>query len=178
MNIGEGVIVHGLFEVDRVQDLDAVAHAPHEVSALHHHAALRVGDDVGAVALHEVWFQKKPGLAGAGTADDQHVFVPGGLGVLGTAIHGKGFRLRQDDVVLEYRVHVRLYILRSAPAGGAVFHVLAEFLGVLTADIHDEPNDSGEYDAYDKVMKHKARREVLKRRADAGNEVERFRGYV
>ncbi len=39
--------------------------------------------------------------------DYQHIFVAGGLGVLGAAAHGKAFRLGKDHIVLEYRIDIR-----------------------------------------------------------------------
>ena len=45
----------------------------------------------GRTGLH-----KEPGLAAAGTADHQHIFVPGGLGVFGPVVHGEAFRLGQE----------------------------------------------------------------------------------
>ena len=35
--------------------------------------------------LHQVGLEPEAGLAGAGTADDQHIFVAGGLGGLGVS---------------------------------------------------------------------------------------------
>lgn len=37
--------------------------------------------------MHELRLHKEPRFTGTGTADDQHVFVPGCLGVLGPAVH-------------------------------------------------------------------------------------------
>ena len=65
--------------------------------------------------LHQVRFQPKSGLAGTGTADDKHIFVPGGLGVLGAAVHGQALGLGQNHVVLEHRVDVRRDVLMCSP---------------------------------------------------------------
>ena len=59
--------------------------------------------------------EPEPGLAAAGAADDQHVLVPGGLGVLGAAVHGEALRPCQDDIVLKHGVRERLDVLRAAP---------------------------------------------------------------
>ena len=59
-----------------------------------------------------------------GNADDEDVLVAGVFWLLWTAVHGQELRLRQDDVVSELRVHVRLDVLRLAPAGRSVFFAL------------------------------------------------------
>ena len=65
--------------------------------------------------MHEVGLHEKSCLAAAGTADYQHVFIPGRLGVFGPVVHGEAFRLRQENVVIENRVDVRGYIFGAAP---------------------------------------------------------------
>ena len=57
--------------------------------------------------LHEVGFYKKSRLAGAGTADYQHVFIAGMGRILRPAGHHKPLGLRQDNVVFRFRVHKR-----------------------------------------------------------------------
>ena len=53
-------------------------------AALHQDGALGIGNDVGAVHLHQIRLEPEAGLAGTAAADDQHVLVAGILGVLGT----------------------------------------------------------------------------------------------
>ena len=65
--------------------------------------------------LHQIGLEPEAGLAGAGTADDQHVFVAGILGVLGAAGHGEPFGLGQNDIILEHRVDVGGNIVMGAP---------------------------------------------------------------
>ena len=136
MDVAEGVIVHGLLEVDGVQHLDLVRlvddlavlvlhrlavlaqlgrAALEHLTALHQNRAFRVRDHIGAVHLHQVRLQPEAGLAGAAAADDQHIFVSGCLWVLGAAVHGQAFRFRQNHIVLEHRVHIRSDVLRLAP---------------------------------------------------------------
>ena len=57
VNVGEGVIVHGL------------------LANLADNRAFRVGNNVGAVHLHKVGFEEEPRLTGTRAADDKHVFV-------------------------------------------------------------------------------------------------------
>ena len=64
MDIGEGVIVHGFLEVDRVEDFDLVVVALKQLANLANHAAFGVGYDIGTVHLHEVGFQKEARLTG------------------------------------------------------------------------------------------------------------------
>ena len=65
--------------------------------------------------MHEVGLQKKSRFAAAGAADNQHVFIPRRFRVLGTAVHGKPFRLRQDDVVLKFGGDIGRDVLGVAP---------------------------------------------------------------
>ena len=81
--------------------------------------------------LHERRFDEKAGLAAAGTADYKNVLVAGIFWLLRAAVHGKPFRLRKRDIVLKYRVYVRLYVLGGSPPCGTVLNALAVFLRVL-----------------------------------------------
>ena len=65
--------------------------------------------------MHEVGLHKEPGLAAAGTADHQHIFIPGGLGVFGTPGHGQAFSLGQQDVVFKLGVDIGGNVLGGAP---------------------------------------------------------------
>lgn len=113
--------------------------------------SLRVCDHIRTVHLHQIWFEPEAGLTGTGAADHQHVFVPCCLGVLGPAVHRQPLRLGQNDVVPEVRVHIRFNVLRRSPAGGAVFRVLAELLGVFAPDIHNHPHDDRSSDADEQI---------------------------
>ena len=73
--------------------------------------------------LHEVGFEPKPRLAGAGTAYNQDVFVPCVFGIRRSAVEGQRFGLRQDDVVFRLGVDIRLYIFFITPSGRTVFNV-------------------------------------------------------
>ena len=63
VDIAERIVVHGLFEVDGVQHAYFVPGALQKTAGLKHQLTLGVGDDVGAVQLHDGWFDKEPGLA-------------------------------------------------------------------------------------------------------------------
>ena len=128
--------MHRLLEVDGVQHLDLVrliddfaVFVLHRLAvlaqlgctplkhfaALHQDGALGVGDHIGAVHLHQIGLEPEAGLAGAGTADDQHVFIARILGILGAAGHGEPFGLGQNDVILKHRVDVGGNIVMGAP---------------------------------------------------------------
>ena len=67
--------------------------------------------------MQEIGLEPKPGLAAAGTAHYQHVFISGILGVRWTVGHHQAFRFGQDDVVGKLGSHERFNILSSAPPG-------------------------------------------------------------
>ena len=74
-----------------------------------------IGDYIGTVALKQVRFQPKPGLAAAGAAHHQHVFISGILGVRRTVGHHQALCFGQNDIVLKLRSHERLNVLGGAP---------------------------------------------------------------
>ena len=120
MDVRERIIVERLLEIDSVQYLDAVAVALQQFPALNDDTALGVCDHKrGRVclgcALHQVWFEPEAGLARARAADNQHIFVAGILGILGTVAHHQAFRLRQNDVVLKHRIDKGLDVLCRSP---------------------------------------------------------------
>ena len=74
------------------------------------------------------------------TADHQHIFVPGGLGVFGPVVHGEAFRLGQEDVVVKHRVDVRGLYLWGLPNGRCrTRRPGGNFLGVLAFAVHHQP---------------------------------------
>ena len=91
--------------------------------------------------LHERRFDKKPCLAAAGTADYKDIFVPCILWLLRAAVHGEPFRLCEGDIVLKYRVCVRLYVLGCPPTCRAVFHAFPVLLRVLALDVDNQPDN-------------------------------------
>ena len=107
-------------------------------------------------ALHEVGLDVKPGLAAAGAADHQHIFVPGRLGVFGPPGHGQAFGLGQQDVVFKLGVDVGGNVLGGAPSGRAVFLALAVLLGVLALAVHDEPDSHCPGNAHAEVKRMQA----------------------
>ena len=76
---------------------------------------LWVCDHIRTVHLHQIWFEPEAGLTGTGAADHQHIFVSGGLWVLGAAVHGQAFGFCENDIVLEHRVDVGSNILTGSP---------------------------------------------------------------
>ena len=128
--------MHGLLEVDGIEDFDPVrliddlaalilhglsvlaqlgGAALEHFTALHQNSAFGVCHHIRAVHLHQVRFQPEPGFTGTGAADHQNIFVSGGLRVFRAAIHGQAFRFRQNHIVLEYRVDVGCNVLMGSP---------------------------------------------------------------
>ena len=91
--------------------------------------------------LHKRRLDEKTGLAAAGTADYKDIFIPRVLRLLGAAVHGKPFRLRQGDIVLKYGVYVRLYVLCRPPSCGTVLNALAVLLRVFAFDVDGKPDN-------------------------------------
>ena len=102
-------------------------------------------------ALHEVGFQPEAGLAGATSADNQHILVSCGFGIRRPIIHGQACRLGEDDIVCEHRGNIRRYVSLGAPTGGAVFHVLPEFLCVLALDVDRQTNGQGNQNTNEQI---------------------------
>ena len=66
------------------------------------------------MALHKIRLNEKAGLAAAGAAYHQHIFVSGRSGVFRAVIHGQTFRLGKENILGEYRVDIgRNVFLRS-----------------------------------------------------------------
>ena len=115
MQIREGIVVHGLLEVDGIEHLDAVAVSFQQLAGFQQYRTLRVGHDVGAVHLHEIGLDEKARLTGTGAADHQHVFIAGILGVLRTVRHHQPLGLGQDDILARVRIHEWCNILARTP---------------------------------------------------------------
>ena len=77
--------------------------------------SLRVCDHIRTVHLHQIRFEPESGFTGTGAADHQHIFVSGGLWVLGAAVHGQAFGFRENDIILEHRVDVGSNVLTGPP---------------------------------------------------------------
>ena len=126
--------------------------------------------------LHQVRFQPEPGLTGTGAADDQHIFVSGGFGVFGAAVHGQALRLGQDYIVLEHRVNVRCDILLVAPPGAAVFHILPEFPGILAFDVNSQPQGSSTAQTHKKISRMEAGQWRLERSGKSIHDMQQLLG--
>jgi hypothetical protein len=128
-------------EIDGVEDFDAVVVALKQLANLAYHAALRVGDDIGAVQLHEVGFEKEACLTGTGAADDKHILVSGVLRVFGAVRHHKAFGLREDDIVFKHRVNKWGDVFGLPHLAEPYSIILSVLLGVLAFDIDHKAND-------------------------------------
>ena len=128
--------------------------------------------------MHQVWFYKEPGLAGAGTADHQNIFISCGFGVFRPVVHGDPFRLCQQNVVVKIGVDIGGYILGAAPSGAAIFHAFAVFLGVLAFAVHHKPQRRSTSDADQQVSGVEARGGTFKGRRAAIRKVQELLGKV
>lgn len=144
--------MHGFLEVDGVQNFQPVAEVQEHFSALGDDAAFGVCDHKAdgiflGCALHQIRLQPKSRLAGAGTADNQHVFISCCARVSRAVVHGQAFRLGENDVVLKGWVNIGGNVGGGSPAGRAVFLIVPELLGVPPFDIYSQPHGSGNADA-------------------------------
>ena len=131
--------MHRLLKIDRIEDLDPVLCPDKCVSDLYQGRTFRVSQNVGTVKLKQVGLDPETGLAAAGSADDQDVLVSGVGRILRPVAHHEPFRPCQDHVVLKYRIHERLDILRTSPAGRPVLHVMLIILLILAFEEDRQP---------------------------------------
>ena len=128
--------------------------------------------------MEQIGLQPKAGLARTAAADDQDIFVPRRFRVLGSAVHGQPLRLGENDVVGKGGVYIGLDVLCAAPTGAAVLQIFAKFLGVFALDIDRQPNGDGGGNAHAQVNGMKAGDKGVKRRVQAGHNVQQLRGSV
>ena len=126
------------------------------------------------MALEQVGLDKEPCLSAAGTANDQNVFIPGILGLLGAARHGDPFRLSEEDVLEEVRVCVGSDVGRGAPAGAPVLDPPAVFLRVLAFGVDRQPDQHRAGGAHAQVQQMEAGRQAGKGRRKALPDVEQL----
>ena len=124
--------------------------------------------------MHKVGFYKKSRLAGAGTADYQHIFISRRFRVFRTVIHRQPFRLRQQNVIVKIGVDVRRNILGRPPTGAAVFLAFAVFLGIFPLEIHHQPQGSGTGNADQQVKGVDAGGSIGKGRRTAVHEMQQL----
>ena len=124
--------------------------------------------------MHEVGLHIEAGLAAAGAADHQHIFVPGRLGVFGPPGHGQAFGLGQQDIVFKLGVDIGRNVLGGAPPGRTVFFTLAVLLGILAFAVHNEPDSHRSNNAHTQVKRMQAGQRVCKGSRDAVRQVEQL----
>ena len=87
------------------------------------------------MGLQKRGLTEESSLAAAGTADDQNVFVPSILGLLGPACHGDALCLGHGNILEEIRVYIGGNVRGRAPPGTAVFHPVPIFPHILATGI-------------------------------------------
>ena len=177
-DVGQGVIVHGLGEVDGIEYLDFIALPLEKGPHLGERASLGVYHHIGRMSLEQLGGQPEPGLAGAGRAHHTGVEVAGVGGIFGPGVHGEQLRPGENDVVLELGVGERLYILRRAPPGAAVLFIPAILLRFFGLGVHHQPERRSPGDAHQPVKGVEPRGEVGKGRADGLPHADELMGEV
>ena len=124
--------------------------------------------------MHEVGLDEKPRLAAAGAAHHQHVFVPRGFRVLGSAVHGQPLRLGENDVVGKGGVYIGLDVLCVAPSCAAILDILPKLPRVLPLDVDGKPDEQGGSNAHAQVDGVKAGQRRLERGGEALHDVQRL----
>ena len=114
-DIAEGVIAHGLLEINGIEDLNLISASLEHLPTFNQDGALGVCDNVAGVHLHQIGLNVETGLAAAGTADYQHIFIDIVLRVLVPAQHN-ALRLGQQDILVKFGVDKGLDVLCRAPA--------------------------------------------------------------
>ena len=119
MDVGEGVVVHTLLKVDRIEHADIITGCHQHFPGFDNQRALGICDHNGSTlfprALHDVWLNEKSCFAAAGAADNQDIFVSCVLWILGPTCQRQAFRFGQDDVVPRVRIYERRNIRVGAP---------------------------------------------------------------
>ena len=108
--------MHTLGKIHAVEHLDLIP-LPllQEVAHLPQDAALTVYHHIRGMGLEQVGGEPKPGLAGAGRADDAAVEIAGVGRVFWAGVHGQVFSPGEDDVVLKRRVDEGFDVLFRPP---------------------------------------------------------------
>ena len=130
------------------------------------------------MALQQVCQDKEPGFATAGAADDQHVLIPRVGRIYRPVGQHQAFRLCQDDVLPEIRIHKRLDILRRTPAGRSVLLVFPEFLGVLASDVYRQSQRNADQCAKQEIRQMKTGKQCFKSRFHSIHQVQKLLGSV
>ena len=115
VQIGKRVIVHGLVEIDRVENLDSVICMHKCMANLEQGRTFRVSEHIGTMKLEQIWLNPEPCLTGTGAADDQNILVSGVGRILRPVAHHQPLCLCEDHIVRKNRVDEGFDILCIAP---------------------------------------------------------------
>ena len=99
----------------------------------------------------DILLDEKPGFTGTGAADYQHILISCVARVFWAVRHHQPFRLRQDHIVLKYRVFKGSNILMCTPTGASVLHIFPKFLGIFALYIHDYAENDRNGNADEKI---------------------------
>ena len=116
--------MQALGKVDGVEHLDFVAlFLLQKPAHLGQDTALAVYHHIGRMGLEQLGREPKPGLAGAGRADDTTVEIAGIPWYFGPGVHGEKLCPGQNHIVFKLGIGKRRYVFGAAPTGGAVFSI-------------------------------------------------------
>ena len=124
--------------------------------------------------MEEVGLDEEPGLAGPAAADDQDIFIPGVLGLLGAAGHGDPLRLGEEDILGEVLIHIRGDVGRGAPSRTPVLDAPAVFLRVLPLGVDRQPDQHRAGGAHQEIQQMEAGRQAGKGRRETLADVEQL----
>ena len=170
--------MHGLLEVDGVENFDAVVVALKEPAHLADHRPLGVCDHIGRVALHEVGLDPEAGLTRTGAAHDEDILIARVFRVFGTVGHHKAFRLGENHIVLKDRIDEWCDILPCTPTGAAILLAVTILLGVLTFEIDRQTQHRTAGSTEEKIVRLKAGPWGCECHRQSLHDVERLGGKV
>ena len=126
LDVGDGVVVEGLGEINGVEREHLVARGIEHVPEVRKRLSFGVGHEVVGRHLHDVGLEEAARLARAGTSHDEHVAVALVAAVVVWAAHGHAEALGEDDVAVGVgKVHEPATLAHGAPAGAPVLLALA-----------------------------------------------------
>ena len=124
---------------------------------LHTHSSgnshLWIRDYIGTMHLEQVRFQPESCLTGTGSANDQHILIPGIAGILWTVAHHQPFRLCQDHIILKNRIFKWFYVFMRSPSCRSIFGVVPKLLRVLASHIDCKPEQAATADPNGKIQR-------------------------
>lgn len=115
VDIRHRVIVHRLFEVDSIENLDVVVVLQKGIATFDDNTALWISDHIRTVHLEQIRFQPKTSLTGTRTTNNQNIFISGIGRTFRTVTHHQSFCFCENHIVLKFWSHERLNVFGGSP---------------------------------------------------------------